>query len=151
MIIHAWEKLKEYSANLLDLDHECFGKSCWTSDIWKKLFLNRNLKVILNVQSSILTAFIAYSIVHPEVELLKIAVKKEYRRQSIGNQLIDQMLNNLASLNGPGNIYLEVRSDNQPAIEFYKSHGFKISGIRRSYYANPPADAINMTRKLIKL
>jgi [ribosomal protein S18]-alanine N-acetyltransferase len=39
-------------------------------------------------------------------------------------------------------IFLEVRESNQSARALYRKVGFKETGLRRSYYADPTEDAI---------
>lgn len=76
-------------------------------------------------------------------ELLNIAVKENHRKTGVGNLLIQSALN-LAKQNSPANIWLEVRSSNKTAIEFYKKHGFKPEHVRRNFYSNPVEDGIVM-------
>jgi ribosomal-protein-alanine N-acetyltransferase len=39
-------------------------------------------------------------------------------------------------------ILLEVRESNLPARQLYEKHGFREVGRRRTYYKDPPEDAI---------
>ena len=72
-----------------------------------------------------------------------IAVREEYRRQGVGEALLDVFLRfgreKLAFLT------LEVRPSNTPAIQFYMKHGFAQVGRRKNYYTAPTEDAILMT------
>ena len=43
-----------------------------------------------------------------------------------------------------GDIFLEVRAANRPAIGLYKRMGFAVVGRRRDYYRDPAADALIM-------
>jgi ribosomal-protein-alanine N-acetyltransferase len=43
-------------------------------------------------------------------------------------------------------VYLEVRTDNEPAIAMYLAHGFEHLGLRRRYYQPSGADAYTMGR-----
>jgi ribosomal-protein-alanine N-acetyltransferase len=54
----------------------------------------------------------------------------------------------LAKEKNCGQILLEVRKSNKPAIDLYKSYGFVESGIRKEYYNNPKESAILMTMEL---
>ena len=45
-----------------------------------------------------------------------------------------------------GVVYLEVRTDNAPAIALYESAGFVTMGIRKRYYRVSGADAYTMRR-----
>ncbi|EUA92009.1 putative ribosomal-protein-alanine acetyltransferase, RimI [Mycobacterium ulcerans str. Harvey] len=43
-------------------------------------------------------------------------------------------------------VFLEVRTDNEPAIALYRSVGFEQVGLRRRYYRVSGADAYTMRR-----
>ena len=92
--------------------------------------------------------FIAYSTFQPEVELLKIGVQRKHRRHKIGNHLFSQMVSDLNQQDGFEKIFLEVRSNNHPAIAFYQTLNFKKTGLRRNYYSDPIADAIILIHRL---
>lgn len=72
--------------------------------------------------------------------ILNFGVKKELRGQGIGSQLFDEVLKHKEGI-----ISLEVRVSNLGAINFYKTRGFKETGIRKGYYSNGE-DAILMIR-----
>jgi ribosomal-protein-alanine N-acetyltransferase len=44
-------------------------------------------------------------------------------------------------------VYLEVRTDNEPAIELYRGLGFVEVGLRKRYYRASGADAFTMRRE----
>lgn len=64
-------------------------------------------------------------------EIMKIAVKKEFRNKKIGEQLINFYLNNWEQ-----NLFLEVRESNEIARYFYEKIGFVSVGKRKNYYPN---------------
>ena len=57
---------------------------------------------------------------------------------------MDQLVHAADLLDGP--IFLEVRTDNVPAITLYESYGFSILGTRKGYYQPSGADAYAMMR-----
>ena len=87
------------------------------------------------------SGYIIFRILLDEVHFLKIAVKKNARKQGTGQKLIDKMLETARQKNAYV-IYLEVNTANRPAIELYKKNGFRETGRRNGYYGNE--DALNM-------
>ncbi|BHH86326.1 hypothetical protein LA52FAK_46150 [Desulforhopalus sp. 52FAK] len=72
----------------------------------------------------------------PEAELLKIAVSVELRKHGVASSLLS-CLCNLLSEKGVETLFLEVRSQNQSALSFYKKTGFLQTGERIGYYSDP--------------
>lgn len=80
----------------------------------------------------------------PEYEIHTIAVDPGLRGRGIGRDLLGHLL--AAADAAPGPVYLEVRTDNEPAIGLYSSHGFAVMGVRKRYYRQSGADAYTMCR-----
>jgi len=77
-----------------------------------------------------------------EYEIHTVGVDAAYQGQGIGRQLLTELLE---YANG-GTVFLEVRTDNGPAIALYESVGFVRVGLRRRYYRASGADAYTMRR-----
>lgn len=78
-----------------------------------------------------------------EYEIHTIGVDPGYQGRGIGRRL----LNDLLEYADGGVVYLEVRTDNAPAIELYRSAGFEQIGLRKRYYRVSGADAYTMRRE----
>jgi [ribosomal protein S18]-alanine N-acetyltransferase len=68
-----------------------------------------------------------------EAELLRLAVDPAERRRGVARALVTAGLDHLRH----GDIqvcFLEVRVDNEPAIQLYRALGFGVAGRRRAYY-----------------
>lgn len=77
-----------------------------------------------------------------EYEIHTVGVDPDFQGQGIGRR----MMNDLLEFAGPdGVVFLEVRTDNVPAIALYESLGFERMGVRKRYYRNG-ADAYTMRR-----
>ncbi|MFT5701057.1 MAG: ribosomal-protein-alanine N-acetyltransferase [Desulforhopalus sp.] len=83
----------------------------------------------------------------PESELLKIAVSSDHRRRGIATALL-RHLTLFLSQRSIETLFLEVRSQNQRALKFYKKSGFLQIGQRSKYYSNPNDDA-SIFRKIL--
>lgn len=77
---------------------------------------------------------------------MNIVVKKKYRRQGIGEKLLENLINMSKEMNFDS-LNLEVNSKNRPALEMYKKFGFEQIGSRKKYYNNKD-DAILMKKQL---
>ncbi|MFC3849099.1 ribosomal protein S18-alanine N-acetyltransferase [Corynebacterium hansenii] len=80
----------------------------------------------------------------PEYEIHTIAVDEALRGRGLGRELLGHLL--AAADAAPGPVFLEVRTDNEPAISMYSSHGFETMGVRKRYYRQSGADAYTMCR-----
>ncbi|MFR9752204.1 ribosomal protein S18-alanine N-acetyltransferase [Nocardia sp. 004] len=81
---------------------------------------------------------------HPEAEVRNIGVDPDCHRAGIGTLLLEALLVEADRRGGP--VFLEVRTDNAPAIALYDKHGFHIIGVRKDYYHPSGADAYTMRR-----
>ncbi|MUL81272.1 MULTISPECIES: ribosomal protein S18-alanine N-acetyltransferase [unclassified Mycolicibacterium] len=77
-----------------------------------------------------------------EYEIHTIGVDPDFQGQGIGRRLLDDMLDFASG----GIVFLEVRTDNEPAISLYESAGFVNIGLRKRYYRASGADAYTMQR-----
>lgn len=80
----------------------------------------------------------------PEFEIHTIGVDPEHRRRGLGRLLMDQFMQLADGLDGE--VFLEVRTDNEAAIAMYEAFDFHIIGERRRYYQPSGADAFTMKR-----
>jgi ribosomal-protein-alanine N-acetyltransferase len=84
-------------------------------------------------------------LIKKESHLLNIAVLEDWQRRGSGQMLMDTFIKQSKVL-GADKIYLEVRSKNLKAINFYKKYKFVKDAIRSNYYTgNNPDDAVLMS------
>lgn len=79
-----------------------------------------------------------------EYEIHTIGVGQKWQRRGLGAQLMDALMAAVAE--DPGPVFLEVRTDNEPAIAMYRRYGFENMGLRKNYYPGSGADAYTMCR-----
>jgi [ribosomal protein S18]-alanine N-acetyltransferase len=77
----------------------------------------------------------------PELELENIVVSAAVRRTGLGTRLLNALLDAAGETNSEA-VFLEVRESNAAARGLYEKLGFRQTGRRKSYYANPLEDAI---------
>ena len=80
--------------------------------------------------------FISASIIYERAEIEYFVVSEEYRGKGYAQKLLDYLISNIS--NGD-NISLEVRCNNERAINFYLKNGFKKAATRENYYNNEDA------------
>ncbi len=78
-----------------------------------------------------------------EHEIHTIGVDPAYQGRGIGRRMMTALLDLVGA---DGVVFLEVRTDNEPAIALYRSLGFDLVGLRRRYYRASGADAYTMRR-----
>jgi ribosomal-protein-alanine N-acetyltransferase len=79
-----------------------------------------------------------------EGEIHTIGVDPGWQGKGIGKALLQGLLERADQAKAP--VFLEVRTDNVPAITLYKAHGFEQIGLRKRYYQPSKADAYTMAR-----
>lgn len=73
-----------------------------------------------------------------------IGVEPAHQGQGVGTALLRALLEKADELDAP--VFLEVRTDNDRALELYARHGFSRVGLRKRYYQPSGADAYTMMR-----
>ena len=84
--------------------------------------------------------------VEDEAHLINLAVHPRYRSNGCGRKILEFLVGIMES-QGLKKVLLEVRKNNQPAVQLYESFGFKTVGIREKYYNNTE-DAVLMEKIL---
>lgn len=70
-----------------------------------------------------------------KMELLKIAVEKNYQHKGIATKLISYLANDMRDL-GAQRMILEVRGSNSTAHQFYKKLSLENTATRKKYYSD---------------
>jgi ribosomal-protein-alanine N-acetyltransferase len=81
-----------------------------------------------------------------EAHITNVAVHPDYRRKSIGEALMLEMIR-LAVQKGSARMTLEVRPTNTAARSLYEKLGFVENGRRKRYYTDNNEDAIIMWKE----
>lgn len=124
-----------------------------TLSSWTPAMLNSELKVgngkrfVAFAPSGDLVGWCCIRILAPEAELLKITVDLTTRKCGVGNLLLHSIYHELRT-DQIATLFLEVRSANHGAIEFYNRNGFNDVGRRPNYYNDPKDDALIFQKEL---
>jgi ribosomal-protein-alanine N-acetyltransferase len=137
-----------------DLSEVCAIEQETFSDPWSaEDFLNslkevNNGYLIADVEGKVV-GYCGYWGIAGDGYIYNVAVKKEFRNQKIGYQLLKTLL--LESVGrGITSFTLEVRSSNEAAIHLYETLGFERAGLRKDFYSKPKEDAVIMWLKPIQ-
>ncbi len=90
--------------------------------------------------------FILYRVAADEAEVLTLAIAPAFQRCGLGRRLL-HAASDCARDRGAMQIFLEVASDNIPALSLYAGAGFTQVGCRRGYYPGG-SDALVLRRGL---
>ena len=129
---------------ILKIEEECF-KVPWTRSMFLSIMSTLNSRSIVYEIDKIIGYGIA--ILHKDtVHIANVAVRKEYRYQGIGSEILSYLLHFGVSL-GKKKAVLEVRPSNLPAISLYEKFGFYKAGIEKRYYPDGE-DAVIMEKEI---
>jgi ribosomal-protein-alanine N-acetyltransferase len=141
---------------MVALDRACITAAHWTEEQYLDAFARDGVERLVlaaetlsstasdeanAITASSLQGFLVARHVAAEWELENIVVAPTARRKGLGQQLLDALLA-AARESGSSSVFLEVRESNASARSFYEEAGFKQTGRRKSYYANPTEDAV---------
>ncbi len=135
---------------MMDLDRQNPSAAHWSRNQYEALFVTaRGQKsgswawVVEDEGAApgIIRAFLVARCVDAEWELENIVVAGGSRRHGVGTRLLGELVAQARAEQGSG-IFLEVRESNRSARSLYRKMGFEETGLRKSYYLNPPEDAI---------
>ena len=140
-----------YKVSLMGIDDlkeaykiECeVNPSPWKYETFLSSFEVGHKGLICKHDSKII-GFIIFSPINPEAHILSISVTKKIQSKGVGSLLLQSMLDQCAAMNYK-KIFLEVRTSNLQAINFYQKFGFSKDAIRDNYYTDNSEDALLMS------
>jgi ribosomal protein S18 acetylase RimI-like enzyme len=126
------------------LDFSIFGESAYSIESWKNEIANAAGKVLVAKRGEQRVAFVSALRGGDDLEIRKIGVISELRRQGIARHLIRHILTDEKVLR----CLIDVSAGNDSGILFYQSLGFRELARRKKYYADG-SDAIVMVRQAL--
>jgi ribosomal-protein-alanine N-acetyltransferase len=112
----------------------------WSEDEVERLLLDRHVLAHRVTCRRALAGFIISRLASDEAEILSVAIASQWRGRGLSQPLLDRHLRRLAGL-GVRTLFLEVDSDNAPALKLYARAGFREVGRREGYYPRSGAGA----------
>lgn len=81
-----------------------------------------------------------------EADMMNLAVSPQYRKQGIGQKLVQKLIEQLDGLSVKS-LTLEVRQSNAAAVSLYEKMGFQQVGLRPNYYQKPREAALILRKE----
>lgn len=127
------------------LEQRCFNDPWSVNSI--KSELNNPLSLwLVAVEDGFLAGYVGSQSVMGWSDMMNLAVAPEYRRQGVGERLVNALIERLRE-NQISCLTLEVRVSNLTAIALYDKLGFQQVGRRPNYYRNPKEDALILRKE----
>ncbi|MGN1227910.1 MAG: ribosomal protein S18-alanine N-acetyltransferase [Christensenellales bacterium] len=123
------------------IEGECFVKEAWSKEMLQADFANRSIYLVSRLETGDVIGYLSMLDLDIEGEILRVAVKKQYRRKGVAKRMIQFLIEFLQEKNYQ-RLYLEVKSTNEEAIKLYESLGFTKYNERKNYYSEGE-DALN--------
>ena len=89
--------------------------------------------------NDVIIGFLIFSLIKKESHLLNIAVQKKWQKKGAGKILMDVFIKQSKTM-GAKKAFLEVRSKNKIAINFYNKYNFLKDAVRTNYYTGSDKD-----------
>ena len=139
------EKLSEkYIKDVAQIEKACFSKP------WDEISIAAELKnefseFYIAVENGTAVGFVGLYALTGEADIVRVGVLPQYRNRGIARAVLTKSLENV-----DGDVFLDVRESNVPAISLYRSLGFYDTGVRKDYYYDPEENAVLMKRDAVK-
>ena len=130
----------------MDLDQKSLS-GLWSQSQWERELTDpkRICLGIIELGTKKLLGLCSAWLVIDELQITFIAVHPKHQRKGLGRFLLSELIKRSESLQ-TNHIHLEVKKNNEPAIAFYKSMGFKTVGDRSNFYKDG-SDALLLNKE----
>ncbi len=135
---------EEDTEDIAAIEKECFSLP-WSLEGIKEELHNDSARFFVFRADGRTVGYIGCHVVLDECYIANVAVLPDFRRQGIGERLIERAVKAAAD-EGCAFISLEVRVSNNAAISLYEKLGFERIGERKNFYSSPTENALIMTK-----
>ena len=133
---------------IAELEKVCFADPWSVTSIETELTSRLSLWYVA-MEGDKVVGYVGSQTVIDESDVMNIAVHPDFRRQGIGEALLETLADALREKGSRG-LTLEARVSNTPAVSLYEKAGFRQVGLRKNYYRNPKEDALILRKELEK-
>ena len=127
--------------SIINIEKAVYNKPYWNMKMLKKLFIDSIIETVWVIENrKKIIGFLIEQRCDNEINLLNVAVDRQFQNRGIGKKLINHYLDRIP-LNC--SVFLEVNKVNIIARKIYADLNFKNIGMRKNYY-NDGGDALIM-------
>jgi ribosomal-protein-alanine N-acetyltransferase len=124
------------------IENSCF-EFPWREDDFQVCLKQRNCIGMVAELDNKVVGFMIYETPKNRIHLLNIATAPEFQKQGVATQMIQKLISKLTN-QGRTRITMEVRESNLQALVFFRSRGFRATGVLRCFYEETNDDAYIM-------
>ncbi|MEV5569370.1 ribosomal protein S18-alanine N-acetyltransferase [Spirillospora sp. NPDC052269] len=131
------------------LEQALFPEDAWSEEMLREELADqpRTRHYVVAEDSGEIIGYAGLAAAADQADVQTIGVREDRRGSGLGAALLTELLDE-ASRRGSGQVFLEVRADNDPARRLYERFGFVRVGVRRRYYQPSGVDAVVMCREM---
>lgn len=133
-------------ADVLAIERQSF-EFAWNEEDFLCCLRQRNCIGMVAERDDRIVGFMIYELQKSKLHILNFAVHPEFRRQNVGTQMVEKLVNKL-SQQRRREILLEVRETNLGAQMFFRGQEFKAVHVLRNHYDDTSEDAYVMRFQL---
>jgi len=131
---------------VLEIERQSF-EFAWTEEDFLCCLRQRNCIGMVAERQERIAGFMIYELLKSQLHVLNFAVAPWARRQGVGAQMIEKLVNKLSQQRRQ-EICLEVRETNLTAQLFFRSQGLQAQSVLRGHYEDTEEDAYVMRYQL---
>lgn len=132
---------------IIDIEKSSFPEYPYSIEVFKTLLKDYKKYFLVSKSKGRVIGYACGRIFREKIgEIVSIAVAPDFRRKGIGRKLMLELESRFKN-DGIKFTRLEVSVKNSDAIKFYRSLGYEISKLTKSYYPNG-SDALTMIKLL---
>ncbi len=133
---------------VMELEHLLFTDDAWSEDTYRDELADPGgtRHYVVAEQDGVLAGWAGLAASGGQADVLTIGVRPELQGGGLGSALLTALLDEAAE-RGCGEVFLDVRADNDRARRLYERFGFTAVGVRKRYYQPSGVDAIVMIRE----
>jgi ribosomal-protein-alanine N-acetyltransferase len=133
---------------VLELENLLFTDDAWSEETYRSELADPGgtRHYVLIEEDGVIAGWAGLAASGGQGDVLTIGIRPELQGRGLGSMLLTELLDEAAD-RGCGEVFLDVRADNDRARRLYERLGFQAIGVRKRYYQPSGVDAIVMVRE----